>query len=69
MKKKELFTCEYCHTDYADKERAQQCEKNHKKDTEECIAVYKPYKSIEDGAPVKIIIKYKGVDKYIEYHR
>lgn len=69
MKRKELFTCEYCNTDYADIERAQQCEENHKIDIEEYNMVYKPYKLIEDGAPVKLRIKYKGMDKYIEYYR
>ena len=29
MKTKTLYTCEICHTDYADKEKALQCEKHH----------------------------------------
>jgi len=69
MKKKELFTCEYCNTDYADKERAQQCEKNHKNEIEDLICIFKPYKSVEDGAPVKIRIKFKNMNQYIEFHR
>ena len=31
MKKKELYTCEICGTDYADKANAMACEKAHKK--------------------------------------
>ncbi len=30
MKKKELYTCEICCTDYADKENALNCEKGHR---------------------------------------
>ena len=29
MKKRVLYTCEVCHTDYADKESAKECEKSH----------------------------------------
>lgn len=29
MKEKKLYTCEICNTDYADKEKAKQCEKGH----------------------------------------
>lgn len=28
MRGKKLYTCEICNTDYADKEKARQCEKN-----------------------------------------
>lgn len=27
MREKKLYTCEICNTDYADKEKARQCEK------------------------------------------
>lgn len=30
MTEKKLYTCDICKTDYADKEKAKQCEKNHK---------------------------------------
>jgi hypothetical protein len=29
MTKKELYTCDICHTDYCNKETALQCEKDH----------------------------------------
>ena len=31
MKARTMYTCEICHTDYADKENAQKCEKSHVK--------------------------------------
>ena len=31
MKKKVLYTCEICHTDYADEAEAKKCEKEHAK--------------------------------------
>ena len=31
MKQKTLYTCEICHTDYADKADAENCEKEHEK--------------------------------------
>lgn len=31
MTKKELYTCDICHTDYCNKEDALQCEKDHLK--------------------------------------
>ena len=30
MKTRTLYTCEICHTDYADKEKTKACEKGHK---------------------------------------
>ncbi len=30
MVTKTLYTCQFCNTDYADKEKAMECEKNHK---------------------------------------
>lgn len=31
MKEKKLYTCEFCHTDYAEKFACKQCEQNHVK--------------------------------------
>ena len=31
MKKKVLYTCEICYTDYAEKSEAEQCEKQHER--------------------------------------
>ena len=34
MKTKTLYTCEVCHTDYADKDKAKRCERSHIKPKE-----------------------------------
>ena len=63
-------TCQFCNTDYADKEKAMQCEKNHKVlETATIIGDYKSLKSIPDGCPTKVKVKFKGSDKWIEYKR
>lgn len=42
MTEKKLYTCDICKTDYADKEKAKECEKNHKVlETAEIVGVYK----------------------------
>ena len=49
MVKKTLYTCQFCNTDYADKEKAMECEKNHKVlETATIIGDYKSLKSIPD---------------------
>lgn len=70
MIKKTLYTCQICNTDYADKEKAIECEKNHK--TLEGAAFageYKPNGMIGDGYPVKIRVKFKDSDKWVIYKR
>ena len=37
MTEKKLYTCDICKTDYADKEKAKDCEKNHKLLENTCI--------------------------------
>lgn len=70
MIKKILYTCQYCNTDYADENRAKECEKNHKfLETATIIGEYKSQKSIPDGCPTKVKVKFKGSDKWVEYHR
>ena len=70
MVKKTLYTCQFCNTDYADKERAMECEKNHKVlETATIVGDYKSLKSIPDGCPTTIKVKFKGSDKWIEYKR
>ncbi len=70
MTEKKLYTCDICKTDYADKEKAKECEKNHKLlETAEFVGVYKSKGSIPEGVPVKIRIKFKGMDKFVEYTR
>ena len=62
---KKLYTCQFCNTDYADKEKAMECEKNHKVlETATIIGDYKSLKSIPDGCPTKINgLSIKGTKK------
>ncbi len=70
MTERKLYTCDICKTDYTDKEKAKECEKNHKLLEEaEIIGVYKSKGNMSDGTPVKIRIKFKGMDKFVEYIR
>lgn len=70
MVTKTLYTCQFCNTDYADKEKAKQCEKNHK--LLEKATIVGDYKSMGDfptGEPTKIRVKFPNTDKWIEYKR
>lgn len=70
MREKRLYTCEICNTDYADKEKAKDCEKNHK--LLEKATIVGDYKSIgmfPDGEPYKIRVKFPGTNKWIEYKK
>ena len=70
MTEKKLYTCDICKTDYASKEKAVECEKNHKLlETATIVGVSKSIKSIPEGVPTKIRVKFKGVDEFIEYRR
>jgi hypothetical protein len=70
MKEKKLYTCEICNTDYADKEKAKQCEKEHKLlEKATIIGEYKPISMFPNGEPFKIQVKFPGTDKFIEYRR
>ena len=97
MVTKTLYTCQFCNTDYADKEKAMECEKNHKIKPKIKKSVFQPYeqdrsgypmriniefengevitykrgslKSIPEGCPTKVKVKFKGSDKWIEYKR
>lgn len=70
MIKKTLYTCQMCNTDYADKEKAIECEKNHKVlETATIVGEYKSKNSMGDGCPAKIKVKFEGSDKWIVYKR
>lgn len=67
---KTLYTCQFCNTDYADKEKAMECEKKYKVlETATIVGDYKSLKTIPDGRPTKVKVKFKGSDKWIEYKR
>lgn len=71
MKEKKLYTCEICNTDYADKEKAKQCEKRHKMLEKATLVtgIYKPISTLPSGEPYKIRVKFPGTDNFIEYKR
>lgn len=57
MKQKTLYTCEICHTDYADKLTAQRCEKNHKQKLKIKDARYLSLSQDKSGLPVSVTIE------------
>lgn len=70
MTEKKLYTCDICKTDYASKEQAIECEKNHELlETATIVGVYKSMHAIPEGVPAKIRVKFKGLDGFIEYSR
>ena len=60
MTKKELYTCDICHTDYAKKADAQQCEKGHCKCTEITDTRYNAHFNY----PHKIEVKFSDGTKH-----
>lgn len=70
MKEKKLYTCDICNTDYADKENAIKCEKNHKLlEKATIVGEYKPAGMIPSGEPHKILVKFPGASNWIQYKR
>lgn len=70
MTEKKLYTCDICHTDYADKEKAKECEKNHKLiEKATIVGEYKPKSVVLSGAPYKLKVKFPGESDWIEYKR
>lgn len=68
MKEKKLYTCEICNTDYAEKEAAVKCEKNHKL-LEKAVIVgeYKPMGMHPNGKPHKIRVKFPESTVWTDY--
>lgn len=70
MKEKKLYTCEICHTDYADKFRCCECEKSHNTNLRiKSLGKYKPYNVYSDGFPQSITIVTADGKKEYTYHR
>lgn len=70
MKEKKLYTCDICNTDYADKEKAKECEKNHKLlEKATIVGNYKSIGQFPHGEPYKIRVKFPNSDYWIEYKR
>ena len=60
MKTKTLYTCEVCHTDYADKKEAERCEANHKKKLQIVSQRFLPYSQDASGFPISIEVEAEG---------
>lgn len=58
MKENKLYECEYCHTSYRDKDKAIECEKNHKHIKGILDIKYLAFKSDKSGIPNKISIEF-----------
>ena len=70
MTEKKLYTCDICHTDYSDKEKAKECEKNHKLlEKATIIGEYKSIVTIRNGIPTKIRVKFPCSDEWFDYKR
>lgn len=70
MTEKKLYTCDICHTDYADKENAKKCEQNHKLlEKATIVGEYKSMNSIRNGIPAKISVKFPGLNEWFDYKR
>lgn len=71
MIERTLYKCEYCGTEYASKNVAEECERTHKKLTkiERFEGTYKSMKCVPDGAPVSIRIQFEGDNTFYQYRR
>ena len=58
MKAKTLYTCEICHTDYADRETAKKCEKSHITEVKESKMFFKPIHMGCGSYPYKIEVEF-----------
>lgn len=57
MKKKTLYTCEYCHTDYVDMVKCEECEAAHKKKLKIVSKRYVTHKNMATGFPTTITVE------------
>ena len=57
MKEKTLYTCEKCHTDYANKKHAETCEANHSKKLKIIAQRCLPYSMDKSGFPITIEVQ------------
>lgn len=64
MKQKTLYTCEVCHTDYADPDKATQCENSHALLESVASCKFLPYCEYPD----RIQVKFQN-GKRIEYKK
>lgn len=63
MKQITLYTCECCGTNYADKSKAEECEKNHKMTRMIMGARYLPIHVDKSGFPLTVEIQFCGGER------
>lgn len=56
MIERKLYTCEFCHTNYADAKDCKACETGHKTKVHIDQMVFKPLRMIKDGFPTNLTI-------------
>ena len=66
MKEQKLYLCEYCGTQFKDKEKALECEEYHHVAMEIKSASYHKATSVRDGYPDIIMVKFNdgNVERY-----
>lgn len=69
MKKMALYVCEVCGTQYSDKEKCVQCEKQHRQKLTIVGARYLPFTQDQSGMPVSITITNDVDGKSYTYKR
>lgn len=57
MKKVEHYVCEFCNTEYTDKEKAEECEKGHHKPVKISKCKYISYRNDHTGVPFNVFIE------------
>ena len=68
MKELSKYQCEYCKTEYTDKNACAECEANHKTAAKITAKVYSPYRSDKSGYPNSINIEFED-GRVIKYKR
>ena len=58
MKTNTRYQCEYCGTEYRDKEKCNQCENNHKKNLKIVGKKYVSFKGDNTGYPTRIEVEF-----------
>ena len=59
MKTNMRYQCEFCGTEYVDKEKCEKCENNHKKELKIISKKYVPIRSDNTGYPVRIKVEFE----------
>lgn len=68
MKELKLYVCETCHTQYADKRAAQECEELHRRPQKITGCRYRPIKDDATGYPQTITVRMND-GKSVTYQR